>query len=215
MKKPSDRKSPHIFYIAEMTCPITPDIDAAVVGLLAGGCVAIPTDTVYGVAARLDDPAAVAHLFALKGRDVNKPIAVLIGSPRSAGDLARIDDRTSAIIEACWPGPLTIVVPRLARLTTDLGGDPANVGLRCPASAVVRALIERVGPLATTSANRSGTPTYQGPDEIARDLGDWLYCVLDGGVLSNAASSVVDLTGSEIVVLREGPITAAELARLT
>lgn len=198
-----------------MSCPITSDVEMAAAGLVAGACVAIPTDTVYGIAARLADPAAVAQLFALKGRAETKPIAVLVGSVRQAGDLARLDRRATALVEAYWPGPLTIVVPRSADLEADLGGNPAFVGVRCPGSAIVRDLIARVGPLATTSANRAGEPTYIDAASIGRDFGDSLHCVLDGGLLSESASTVVDLTGPDIVVLRDGPITAAQLAALT
>ena len=188
--------------------------EPAIAALRAGSCVGIPTDTVYGLAARLDDAAAVESLFALKGRAATKAMAVLVADVSSAGELGVLDDRARAMAERFWPGPLTLVVRRAAGVDVDLGGDPATIGVRCPALEVVRELATAVGPIVTTSANLSGEPTIETAEEIAATFAG-LACVLDGGRLQAAASTVVDLCGPGMMVLREGPVSTAQLLELS
>lgn len=179
--------------------------------LNAGRCVVVPTDTVYGVAARIGDAGAIAALFDIKGRPVAKPMAVLVDSVVAATGLATFDRRATALAERYWPGPLTLVLDRRPGVATNLGGDPSTIGLRCPGLAPLRELARTVGPLVTTSANPSGEATLETAEEIVAAFGDRVRCVLDGGRLRAAASTVVDARAESLIVLREGPITGAEL----
>lgn len=186
---------------------------AAVEALKAGGCIALPTDTVYGVSAALAEPAAVRRLFELKGRAATKAMAVLVGAPEQAYDLGVFGELANRIIDRYWPGPLTVVVRRRSSLQIDLGGDSATVGIRCPDSSLVAAIVAEVGPIVTTSANPSGAATIATPVEIAAAFPNHLALVLDGGTLDGVASTVVDLTGPGVDILREGPIPTSELLR--
>jgi len=193
---------------------ITSDVDVVGKLLVAGACVGLPTDTVYGLAARLASPDAIRDLFELKGRSLTNAIAVLVDSTATAQQLGVLDERALAIAEQFWPGPLTMVVRRRPGLDVDLGGDAAFIGLRVPAHELIRALATLVGPLATTSANRAGEPTLGSAVEIAERFGASLGAVLDGGPSADSASTVIDVGGDELIVLREGPITAAQLRSL-
>ena len=179
-------------------------VDAAVACLRAGGVVVLPTETVYGVAALADDPSAVEQLFALKGRPADRRVAVLVADLDQVRSLAVVDERTTVLAVAAWPGPLTMVLP------TTPGSDELTVGVRCPDHALVRAIATAVGPIATTSANRSGDPTPADAASAAASLGGDLL-VLDGGPCAGMPSTVVDLTVDPAAVLREGTVTIADL----
>lgn len=192
-------------------------LEVAEAALLAGEAIVLPTDTIYGLAARAVDPAAVARLFELKGRAETKAIAVLIAEPTDLTKLGLADDQAPLhplvvdVVARHWPGPLTVVVARHASFNADLGGDPATVGVRCPDHDFVRALARRVGPLATTSANRAGEATGVSASEAAESLLGEVGAVVDGGELDAVASTVVNLSGTRESVLREGVISAAQL----
>lgn len=188
-------------------------VDALVAALEAGEPVVIPTDTVYGVAALPSVPGATARLYALKDRRPDVPLAVLCAGPADLDHLAAsVDGRTTALAARHWPGALTLVVRRHPDLAGwDLGGDPGTLGVRCPASALVRAVAARTGPIATTSANRSGQPTPATAAEAAASLTGPVAVVADGGALAGAASTVVDVTGEPWTVLRQGALTAEDL----
>lgn len=193
--------------------PPPPDaelLDRLEEALRAGEAVVLPTDTVYGVAALPTVPGATARLFALKDRRPDAPLAVLVADPAQARAVAGpLSPPAERLVEALWPGPLTLVLPRAeAARAWDLGGDPATIGVRCPDHALVRALAARVGPIATTSANRHGHPTPPTAAEAAAALTAPVAVVADGGPLPGAASTVVDVTGSEVAILRQGPIPA-------
>lgn len=196
-----------------MTAPVVPADDPAVVeraakALLGGGLVVLPTETVYGLAALASDPAATRALFARKGRGADVPVAVLCADAGQALALAADDVPAPAaeLAAAHWPGPLTMVLRRRPGLGWALGEPTDTIGLRCPAHDLVRALAARVGPLATTSANRHGMPTPSSASEAAAQLLGEVDLVLDGGMLSGTPSTVVDLTGPEPRVLRQGPV---------
>lgn len=175
--------------------------------LAAGRIVAIPTDTVYGIAAAIETPHAVARLFPLKERDASKPVAVLVADGAQAQELVITSPRANVLIDAFWPGALTVVAPRREDFEVDLGGAGETVGVRCPNHDRVRALCRRVGALATTSANRSGQPPERDAESIALALaGTEVAAVLDGGYIDGAASTVVRVDGEEITVLRSGPL---------
>lgn len=179
-------------------------VDAAVACLRAGGVVVLPTETVYGVAALADNSSAVEELFVRKGRPADRRVAVLVADLDQARSLAVVDGRTIALAEVAWPGPLTMVLP------TAPGSDEATVGVRCPDHALVQAVATSVGPIATTSANRSGDPTPADAASAAASLGGDLL-VLDDGRCTGMPSTVVDLTVDPAVILREGTFTAADL----
>jgi tRNA threonylcarbamoyl adenosine modification protein (Sua5/YciO/YrdC/YwlC family) len=183
----------------------------------SGGAVALPTDTVYGVGAGLTEPAGIARLFALKGRDPSVAIAVLVADVEAARSLIAgdADERAAfdALVGTYWPGPLTIVMPRRPSLRTELGGDERTIGVRCPANPIARALLARTGPMAVTSANRSGEPPARSPDEVVAVFGGDLV-VLDGGRCDDPPSTVVSLVGGHPVVLRAGVVTREEIEGL-
>lgn len=181
--------------------------DRVVEVLVARGTVVLPTDTVYGLAACPDDPEAVRRLFELKGRAADVPVAVLCSSATQALALAGpVGSRAAVLAAEHWPGPLTMVLPRRRDLEWDLGEPETTIGVRCPDHALVRAITERMGPIAVTSANRHGVPTPPTASEAAASLTGPVDLVVDGGALEGAASTVVDATGPEILVLRRGPI---------
>lgn len=187
-------------------------LDDAVACLLDGLVVAIPTDTVYGLAARLED-GAVRRLFAAKHRPSTAPVAVLCASRTEAAGMSSAWSTDAATLaERYWPGPLTLVVAAEPALVGRLGGG-GGVGLRVPDDALCTALLARSGPLAVTSANVHGEP----PATCAADvlgLGGGVAAVLDGGTRDGAVSTVLDLTGVEPRVLREGAIPSSELLAL-
>jgi tRNA threonylcarbamoyl adenosine modification protein (Sua5/YciO/YrdC/YwlC family) len=190
----------------------TPDdlrrLAAAEQALRAGEAVVVPTDTVYGLAALPAVPGATARLFALKNREGRKPLAVLVADADQARSLVEpVAPEVLDLMDRHWPGPLTLVLRRSpAARALDLGGDDATVGVRCPGHALIRELARRVGPIATTSANRSGEPTPATAAEAAAALDGPVGAVLDGGRCDGVPSTVVDVTAAAWRVLREGPI---------
>lgn len=174
----------------------------------------LPTDTVYGLAALPTVPGATDRLFALKGRAEDQPLAVLVADAGQALALAEPPPAAvAALVDRHWPGPLTLVLRRRAGARgLELGGDPGTIGLRCPDHDLVRAIASRVGPLATTSANRHGQPTPVSAAEAAAALDGPVDLVVDGGRCAGLASTVLDATVEPWKILREGAITAAELA---
>ncbi|HEX9992439.1 MAG TPA: L-threonylcarbamoyladenylate synthase [Acidimicrobiales bacterium] len=182
-------------------------VDAVVEALLRGGVVALPTDTVYGLAVDPGVPGATRRLFELKERPDTQPVAVLVASLDQARLLAHpVPAYASKLMATHWPGALTLVLPRRRGVGLELGPPPDTVGVRCPDDPLVRAVADRLGPLATTSANRHRHPTPETAGEIAALFGDRLALVVDGGARAGRASTVVDCTGSSPVVLREGEV---------
>lgn len=194
-------------------------VSRAVDALEGDGTVIVPTDTVYGVAARLDRPAALLRLFDLKDRGRSNPLAVLVGDPaqgRGLVDLGSLDEVTHSLVDhlmaEAWPGALTLVLPRAAtERERDLGGDPTTIGIRCPRATVVRAIADRVGPLVTTSANRSGDPTPSTASAAARSLAGSVTLVIDAGPCTEPPSTVLDMTAAPFRVRRVGSFDVATL----
>lgn len=174
------------------------DLDEAERVLRGGGAVVLPTDTVYGIAAL---PGHEDLLYALKDRPAEVPIAVLVADVDQAASLGRFDDRARRLADRFWPGPLTLV----------LDAGTTTVGVRCPDHDLVRALAGRVGPLPTTSANRHGEATPTTAAAAAAALAGEPDLVLDGGELVGTASTVVDVSGPEVRILREGALASAEV----
>jgi L-threonylcarbamoyladenylate synthase len=188
------------------------DLDAAVAALRAGEIVVVPTDTVYGIAVDPSRPGATDRLFAVKARPTDVPLPILAADADQAFSLAAdVSPVARRLAEACWPGGLTIVLPRRAGLDFDLGGaDDATIGVRVPDHEVPRALARAVGPLATTSANLHGRPTPETAAGVAAELAG-VAVVLDGGRCAGAPSTVVVCTGDDWRVVREGRIGIHQL----
>jgi L-threonylcarbamoyladenylate synthase len=184
--------------------------------LRAGGVVVVPTDTVYGLAALPGDAAAMARLFALKGRGPTVPVAVLCSDAEQALDLTAgpVAPEVRATAARWWPGPLTLVLPRRLGVHLHLGAPVTTVGVRVPDDALVRAVAAEVGPVAATSANRHGEPTPVSAAEVVAALGAGVDLLVDGGDLTAGASTVVDVTRVPWRVLREGPIPGPEVLAL-
>jgi tRNA threonylcarbamoyl adenosine modification protein (Sua5/YciO/YrdC/YwlC family) len=180
--------------------------------LVGGGVVAVPTDTVYGLAASLRQPEALANIFRLKDRprDVSLPIMVAdIGTITGLG--IALDERALAVADAFWPGALTIVVPVPSDLAALVGAN-GTLGFRIPDREDLRSLLRRTGPLAVTSANLHGEPPCTTAESVVtafRDRG--LVGVLDGGACRGVVSTVVSLDGPWRV-LRHGGVSTEQLA---
>ena len=187
-------------------------IQQAVQTLEDGGLVAFPTDTVYGLAARLLDPAGIDRLYAVKDRDGAKAIPVLLSSPDELAQVtAGMNAMARRLAQHFWPGPLTLVVPRHPALPANLSNLP-TIGVRMPDHPLALALMRRTGPLAVTSANRSGAENAVTAQQVYAQLGGRIELILDGGrTPGGLPSTVVDCTGAEAVILRLGPISAADL----
>lgn len=173
------------------------EVEAAVEALRRGEVVAVPTDTVYGLVATLDNGAA---LFEAKRRPHGVDLPVLCADRAQAQGLAA--DPLPDEPAARWPGPLTLVVRRAPYVTADLGEHHETVGVRVPDHPVPQALARHVGPLASTSANLHGAPPATTADEVRAQLGDSVGMVIDGGVCDGTPSTVLDCTGPEPRVLR-------------
>ena len=189
-------------------------VEEAAAALGAGELVVIPTDTVYGLAAHLSSPQAIAALFDVKGRADAKPIPVLGADQRQLEEVARFDDRALALARRFWPGPLTLILPRTEGFDVDLGGAAGNtVGVRVPKEPRAIELLRAVGPLAVTSANRSGEPEAVTVDEARAVFGDSVGAYVDGGRCVGVPSTIVFLAG-ERRLLREGTIPAAHVLQV-
>jgi L-threonylcarbamoyladenylate synthase len=183
-------------------------LDAAAAAIGRGDLVLLPTDTVYGVAADAFSPSAVMSLLAAKNRGRTMPVPVLIGEASTlAGLVLRTPDNALRLAEAFWPGGLTLVLEHAPSLAWDLGDAEGTVAVRLPDDAIARDLLRRTGPLAVSSANRSGRPAATTADAAVAQLGLQSAVVLDGGPRTGtAASTIVDCTGPTPRVLRIGTI---------
>lgn len=161
--------------------------------------IVLPTDTVYGIAADLGNPDAVRRIFEIKRRPGDKPLPVLVAGMQEAIELGRFSGDARAAALAGWPGALTVVVPAMRPLP-QLGGDGSSVGLRVPDHPFALALLKKSGPLAATSANRSGQPAGSDLDDLRRILKDEVDLYIDGGELQSAPSRVVSYIGPRRVL---------------
>ena len=179
-----------------------------------GDLVVLPTDTVYGIGTDAFSPAAVANLLATKGRGREMPPPVLVGSMRAATALIEdLGNHGRDLMEEFWPGPLTLVCTATPSLSWDLGDTKGTVAVRMPMDPVALELLKEVGPMAVSSANKSGRPAATRIDEALEQLGDEDVAVyLDGGeTASPVASTIVDLTYAVPRVLRAGAISIEQL----
>jgi L-threonylcarbamoyladenylate synthase len=193
------------------------ELARAVAILERGGLVAFPTETVYGLGADAESPAAVRRLFAAKGRPVGHPVIVHLADaawlPRYA---SRVSPAAEALAARFWPGPLTLILPRSARVPLEVTGGQETVGLRMPDHPVARALLARFGRgLAAPSANRFGRLSPTRPEHVRAELGPAVDLVLEGGSCRvGVESTIVDLSGERPALLRPGGIGAAEIAEV-
>jgi L-threonylcarbamoyladenylate synthase len=180
-----------------------------------GGLIVFPTDTVYGIGCRPDVASATARLFGAKERPRGLTLPVLAGSTAAARAIARFDDRADRLAFALWPGALTMVLPRTpVSESWDLGGEEATIGVRVPHHPMALALLA-AGPLATTSANRSGEPPATTCDALVEVFGEAVDVYLcQDDALAGAASTVVSLVG-ELEIVRVGAVDPPDIERLS
>jgi L-threonylcarbamoyladenylate synthase len=180
--------------------------------LVAGGLVAFPTETFYGLGASALDPGAVARVFQAKGRPDDKPLLVLVATLAMARQLARAwPPAASRLADRHWPGPLTLVVPARRDLPAALTAGTGTLGVRIPGHPVARALVRAAGiPLTAPSANRHGAPPPRTAAEVVDGLGGGVDLVVDGGPTAGGVpSTILDVTGDRPRVLRPGAVTLA------
>jgi L-threonylcarbamoyladenylate synthase len=194
----------------------TPDIPRAIALLRDGGLVVFPTETVYGLGADASNPTALRRLFAVKGRPVHHPVIVHLASAETIDDWAsEVPDEARVLTDRFWPGPLTVILRRRARVLDEVTGGLPTVGLRVPAAPVALDLLAAFGGgLAAPSANRFGHVSPTTAQSVIDELGDAVDLVLDGGPCRvGVESTIVELTGEAPTVLRPGAVTVAQLER--
>ncbi|WP_084830189.1 L-threonylcarbamoyladenylate synthase [Demequina rhizosphaerae] len=193
-----------------------PSLDAAVDAVNRGAVIVLPTDTVYGVGADAFSPPSVARLLEAKGRGRQMPPPVLIPNVRTVDGLAReVSAPARALMEECWPGALTVIVRSQPSLAWDLGETHGTVALRVPDHEAALALLTRTGPLAVTSANRTGEPAATTAAAAQEQLGESVAVYLDAGDSPlGVASTIVDATGDRLRIVREGGITRDRIVEI-
>jgi len=189
---------------------------AAVGVIRAGQLVVLPTDTVYGLGCDAFSSVAVQGLLDAKGRGRDMPVPVLVGSWSTMDGLVLgVPPEARKLVEAFWPGGLSIVLSHAPSLNWDLGDTRGTVMLRMPLHPVALELLREVGPMAVSSANRSGQPPATSAAEAREQLGDQVPVLLDGGPTgAPMPSTVVDLTGDDPLVLREGAVSVAQIGEV-
>lgn len=187
-------------------------VAAAARAIRNGQLVVLPTDTVYGIGADAFTPAAVAALLAAKGRGRDMPVPVLVGSPATLGGVAVTDKTADALVEAFWPGGLTLVCAEQPSLRWDLGDTDGTVAVRMPNHDVALAVLTETGPLAVSSANVSGQAPAQSAAAAREQLGDSVAVYLEAGPSQgDTPSTIVDVTGPVPRVLRAGAVSLEQL----
>ena len=202
--------------LSDMT-DVDDQIARAVDVLRRGGLVAFPTETVYGLGADAASPDAVRRLFAVKGRPADHPVIVHLADAVQLDDwAATVPSAARALAAAFWPGPLTVIVPRSARVPDAVTGGRDSVGLRVPGQPLAQALLAAFGGgIAAPSANRFGRVSPTTAADVRADLGDDIDVVLDGGPCRvGVESTIVDCTGDAPVIARLGAVTHDDLARV-
>jgi L-threonylcarbamoyladenylate synthase len=193
---------------ADHPCAIPHSVDI----LQHGGLVAFPTDTVYGLAALPFKAEYVERLFSAKGRSNARAIAILIGDYSDLNRVVdRLGDKPMRLAKHFWPGPLTLVVPKLQILPDALSQD-GTIGIRMPDNPIALELLRSIGPLAVTSANISGKDNANTAGEVHQQLKGRVHLILDGGKTSGGVpSTVLDCISDSIKILRQGPITLEQI----
>ncbi|WP_395692595.1 L-threonylcarbamoyladenylate synthase [Nocardioides sp.] len=188
-------------------------VEAASLAVQRGELVVLPTDTVYGVGADAFDPVAVRELLSAKGRGRDMPPPVLVSAVTTLDALAsRVPEYARALVEEFWPGPLTVVCHQQTSLQWDLGDTRGTVAVRMPDHEVALEVLERTGPLAVSSANRTGMPAAVDADQAEEMLGDAVAVLVDAGPAPGGeASTIVDCTGDRGRILRRGALSLERL----
>ena len=188
-------------------------LEAAAKAIGEGSIVVFPTDTVYGVGGDAFNQFATERIFAAKERPRSMPLPVLVAWPRQAWALCgSVPPAAAELAAAFWPGALTLLLPVSDELSIDLGETKGRIAVRIPAHQDLIELISSVGPMAATSANRSGSPTPSTIEEIRRELGDAVAVYVDGGpAREEVPSTIVDCTRRKPKVVREGAIGSKEI----
>lgn len=200
---------------------VTTDVDRAAAAIREGGLVAMPTETVYGLAADASNPDAVRRIFEVKGRPPGHPLIVHLAEPEQLDDWAVEPSPAARLLAgAAWPGPLTVIVPRSERVVADVTGGRDTVGLRVPAHPMAQLLLRRCGTaLAAPSANRFGSVSPTTAEHVLADLGDRLDptrdVILDGGPCEiGVESTIVDCVADPPQILRAGGVPPEDVRRL-
>lgn len=192
-----------------------PDADVladAAACIRAGGVIIFPTDTVYGIGCAAGDDRAVEKIFALKHRPTDKPLAIHAATPAEATAYAdTISPAARALIDRFWPGPLTIIVQRSPDVSTAAARGGKTIALRCPDDDACRAILAATGPLAATSANRSGAVAYDGGDDVSA-LPEADLAMISGPTKKRMESTIVDCSTGAVRILRQGALAVADIA---
>jgi len=187
-------------------------MDTAVRELASGYVIGIPTDTAYGLVADVSYTGSADRLFSLKKRSRDHELPVIVSDVEQAMGLAiGVPAAAERLMEKFWPGALTLVLPRHPDFVADLGGDEDTIGVRCPNHIVPRLLCEEVGPLAITTANTEGAQPAMSAQEVVERFGDAVSLVLDAGRCDRDLATVVDVTGFEPKLLREGQVAWSDI----
>ena len=196
--------------------PLSPTIESAAEHLRGGGVAAIPTDTIYGLAANALDERAVERVFRLKRRPAGMALPLLVADAADLDRWARdVPDEARRLAGRFWPGALTLVLHKAPDIPHVATGGLDTVALRVPAHDTPRALARLLGcPVTGTSANRSGRPGLTDADDVRREFESECCLVIDGQCHGGVASTLVDLTGAEPRILREGAISRAALSEV-
>jgi len=195
--------------IVSAAAPDPASIGRAAAVLRAGGIAAVPTDTLYGLAADPFNPAAVSRLFTIKDREAGKAIPlVAAGIEQVLARFGLLPPLAERLAGQFWPGPLTLVLRAPPSIANEVTGGGGTVGVRVPAHDVTRALCQAAGaPLTATSANISGRPATADPAVVASELGARIDLLVDAGITPGGPpSTIVDVTGNELRLIREGAI---------
>jgi L-threonylcarbamoyladenylate synthase len=186
-------------------------VNEAAAVLAAGGVVALPTETFYGLAVQALDAALVRRLFALKGRPESRPILVLIDDPARVETIAEVNDRARALMRRHWPGPLTLVLKARDVMPGELTAGTGTIGVRQPGHPVARALAAAVGgPVTAPSANPTGDPPPTTAQDVLAAFDGRIELLLDGGETPGGpASTVLDVTVDPPRVVRQGAVEVA------
>ncbi len=192
---------PILWHVEE--APTSVQLNEIAKTLAQGKVVLMPTDTIYGLHALALDSAAVERIAAIKGREDSKPFIVLAGSTPQLDELGiAVDAAVLAALDSLWPAPLTVILPLHRPLAASRGA--LSIAVRVPALEWLRELVQRTGPLVSTSANRSGEPPVENPGALAADVRDSIDAVVDGGVRRGEPSPILDLTTAEPRFIRGG-----------
>lgn len=204
--------------MAEETAPESRvvTVEEAVRRLRAGEVVAIPTETVYGLAARIDRPEAIGGIFALKGRPADNPLIVHVADVAQVEEIAEVSEVARTLMKTFWPGPLTIVLPRRMGVSDVVTAGLDTVAVRMPSAAIALEILRGVGvPLAAPSANRSGRPSATIAQHVLDDHGERVDVVDGGPCEQGLESTVVRPLSDKILMLRPGKITREALTQAT